>query len=60
MATIPQVKPQTGSTKELATEMRRAVEGHFDESGLTDAERESKYASLERSLNERDASRAKS
>ena len=60
MATIPQVKPKKRTDKQSAAELYRVIEGHFDDLGLTEAERDKKYAALEQSLNARDASRAKS
>ncbi len=60
MATIPQVKPKRRTDEELAAELHRVIEGHFDDLGLTEAQRDEKYAALDRSLNARDASRAKS
>jgi hypothetical protein len=59
MATIPQVTPKKRTDKELAAELRQVIEGHFDDLGLTEAQRDEEYAALEQSLNARDASRAK-
>jgi hypothetical protein len=59
MATIPQVKPKQRTDEELVAELRRVIEGHFDDLGLTAPERDKEYEALEQSLNARDASRAK-
>ncbi len=59
MATIPQARPKKRTDEELAAELHKVIEGHFDDQDLTQAERDKKYAQLERSLNARDASRAK-
>lgn len=59
MATIPQVRPKKRTDEELAAELHRVIEGHFDELGLSAAQRDAEYADLEQSLNARDASRAK-
>ena len=59
MATIPQVRPKKRTDEELAEELHRVIEGHFDNLGLTEAERDQEYTELEQSLNARDASRAK-
>jgi hypothetical protein len=59
MATIPQVKPKQRTDEELVAELRQVIEGHFDNLGLSAAERDKEYEALEQSLNARDASRAK-
>jgi hypothetical protein len=59
MATIAQVKPKQRTDEELVAELRQVIEGHFDDLGLTAAERDKEYEALEQSLNARDASRAK-
>jgi len=59
MATIPQVKPKQRTDEELVSELHQVIESHFDDLGLTEAERDEEYAALEQSLNARDASRAK-
>jgi hypothetical protein len=60
MATIPQIRPKKRTDKELAAELHRVIEGHFDQRGLNEAERDKRYTDLERSLNAKDAARAKS
>jgi hypothetical protein len=59
MATIPQIKPKQRTDEELVSELRQVIESHFDDLGLTDAERDQEYDALEQSLNARDASRAR-
>jgi hypothetical protein len=60
MATIPQTRPKKRTDKELAEELHRVIEGHFDQHGLNEAERDKRYTGLHRSLNAKDAARAKS
>jgi hypothetical protein len=60
MATIPQVKPKKRTDKDLAAELHKVIEEHFDDLRLTEVQRDEKYASLGRSLSARNASRAKS
>jgi len=57
MATIPQVRPKKRTLKEGAAELHRLIEEHFDEMGLTEVERDARYASLDRSLDARDIAR---
>ncbi len=58
MATIPHPQP-TGRTKEeLAVELLDLMEGYFDDAGLTESQREERYAALKNSLDEKDAVRA--
>ena len=57
MATIPQVSPKKRTLEEGAAELHRLIEEHFDEMGLTEAERDARYASLDRSLDARDRAR---
>jgi hypothetical protein len=60
MATIPQARPKKRTDEELAAELHRVIEGHFDRQGLDQNERDKNYAKLKRSLNVKDASRARS
>lgn len=64
MATIPQTEqmlvPARRSDSELVAELHGIFEGVFDEMGLTDAERDERYDSLESHLISNDVSRAKS
>jgi len=60
MATIPQVKQKRRTDRELAAELGRVLESYYDDIGLTQEQRAARYASLDESLNARDAAPAKS
>jgi hypothetical protein len=60
MATVPQVRPKKRSDEELAAELGRVLESYFDDIGLTQAERDARYAAVDKSLDARDAARARS
>ena len=57
MATIPQPAPRKLNLEEAAAELYRLLEEHFDEMGLTEAQRDARYAALDRSLDARDIAR---
>ncbi len=59
MATIPQVEQKKRTMDEAAIEMHRLIEECFDDMGLSQQERDARYSALDRSLDARDASRAK-
>jgi hypothetical protein len=59
MATTPQVRPKKRTSEEVAVDMLKLVEEHFDEMGLSKAERDERYDALDRSLNAKDATRAR-
>jgi hypothetical protein len=59
MATIPQARPKRRTLNESAKELHRLLEECFDDMGLTQAERDARYSALDRSLDAKDASRAK-
>ena len=58
MATIPQVEQKKRTSEEVAVDLLKLVEEHFDEMGLTEAERDERFEALDRSLSARDAVRA--
>jgi hypothetical protein len=60
MATIPQVRPKKRTDEQLAAELGRVFESYFDDMGLTQEERDARYAAIDKSLDARDAARAKS
>jgi hypothetical protein len=60
MATIPQVRPKKRTDKELAAELGYVMESYFNDMGLTQQERDARYAALDKSLDARDAAHAKS
>ena len=59
MATIPQIEPKKRTSEELASELHRLIEGCFDDMGLSQQERDSRYRALDHSLDANDAARAK-
>jgi hypothetical protein len=60
MATIPQTKPKQRTLDESAAELYRLLEEHFDQMGLTEAERDERYARAERRVTSAGAAHAKS
>lgn len=63
MATLPQtdveqVEPSL-TLDEAAAELYKIVEGHFDDLGLTEAERNARYVSAREFLDTKDAANAK-
>ena len=63
MATLPKsdikmAEPKL-SLEEAAAELYKIVEGHNDELGLNEAERDNRYTSAREFLDAKDASRAK-
>jgi len=59
MATIPQVEPKQRTSEEVAVDMLKLVEEHFDEMGLSEAERDERFDALDRSLSAKGAARAR-
>jgi len=57
MEKFPQVKPKRRTDGELASELLQVIESHFDDLGLTLAQRDVHYAALEQSLNARDTAK---
>ena len=58
MAAISQVEQKTRTSQEVAADLLKLVEEHFDEMGLTEAERDERFEALDHSLSARDAVRA--
>ena len=59
MATIPQVAAKRRTSEEVAVDLLKLVEEHFDEMGLSEAERDERFDALDRSLSAKDATRAR-
>ena len=59
MATIPQVAAKRRTSEEVAVDLLKLVEEHFDEMGLSEAERDERFDALDRSLSAKDAARAR-
>ena len=63
MATLPVTHVEQPNTKltpeEAAAELYRIVEGHFDDLGLTEEQRDERYSKLDRKLQATNAAAAK-